>query len=377
MKKIAIIGAGISGLFFANLLNDNTDYDFTIFEKKSTIETKDGYGIQLSVNSIGLLNQIGFKNINQNEIYNPKKIIFINSKNKQKICDLDISKFNYEDSKYTTLKRSTLIKFLLKNIPREKIKLNSELINFTHEKKLILSFSNKFIENFDFLIVSDGVFSKTKSIILKKNIRPEYFKSVAVRGNLRNYPNEDISLYLGSNFHCVIYPINKNNEFNFISIIRKRLTNQQLLDENLCDDDTFLKSITQELYKKTSLDLDSKLENIKSFPIYISEKLEVSDNKNIFFIGDALFAMPPSFAQGASQSIESAKELFDQIVNNKDNFYERRMKRISSVNWRSKLNYFSFHLSNPIVVFFRNFILKVLVKNDKFLDSYLGRIYRD
>ena len=377
MNKIAIIGAGISGLFFANLLNDNTDCDFTIFEKKSTIEAKDGYGIQLSVNSIRLLNQIGFKNINQNEIYNPKKIIFINSKNKQKICDLDISKFNYEDSKYTTLKRSTLIKFLLKNIPKEKIKLNSELINFTHAKKLTLSFSNKFIENFDYLIVSDGVFSKTKSIILKKNIRPEYFKSVAIRGNLRNYPNEDISLYLGSNFHCVIYPINKNNEFNFISIIRKRLTNQQLLDENLCDDDNFLKSITQELYKKTSLDLDSKLENIKSFPIYISEKLEVSDNKNIFFIGDALFAIPPSFAQGASQSIGSAKELFDQIVNNKDNFYERRIKRISSVNWRSKLNYFSFHLSNPIVVFFRNFILKVLVKNNKFLDSYLGRIYRD
>ena len=94
MKKIAIIGAGISGLFFANLLNDNRDCDFTIFEKRSTIETNDGYGIQLSVNSIGLLNQIGFKNINQNEIYNPKKIIFINSKNKQKICDLDISKFN-------------------------------------------------------------------------------------------------------------------------------------------------------------------------------------------------------------------------------------------------------------------------------------------
>ena len=80
MNKIAIIGAGISGLFFANLLNDNTDCDFTIFEKKSTIEAKDGYGIQLSVNSIRLLNQIGFKNINQNEIYNPKKLFLLTQK---------------------------------------------------------------------------------------------------------------------------------------------------------------------------------------------------------------------------------------------------------------------------------------------------------
>ena len=73
MKKIAIIGAGISGLFFANLLKNNSDYEFTIFEKRTTLDIEDGYGIQLSVNSIKLLNQIGFKNINQNEIYNPKK----------------------------------------------------------------------------------------------------------------------------------------------------------------------------------------------------------------------------------------------------------------------------------------------------------------
>tara|TARA_B100001996_G_C18618361_1_gene576665 strand:+ start:1209 stop:1325 length:117 start_codon:yes stop_codon:yes gene_type:complete len=37
MKKIAIIGAGISGLFFANLLKDNLQYDFTIFEKKKKL----------------------------------------------------------------------------------------------------------------------------------------------------------------------------------------------------------------------------------------------------------------------------------------------------------------------------------------------------
>ena len=78
MKKIAIIGAGISGLFFANLLKNNSDYDFTIFEKNTSLNTGDSYGIQLSVNSIKLLNEIGFNNINENEIYNPKKIVFIN-----------------------------------------------------------------------------------------------------------------------------------------------------------------------------------------------------------------------------------------------------------------------------------------------------------
>ena len=34
MKKIAIIGGGISGLYFANLLNNEKDFEYKIFEKK-------------------------------------------------------------------------------------------------------------------------------------------------------------------------------------------------------------------------------------------------------------------------------------------------------------------------------------------------------
>ena len=60
MKKIAIIGGGISGLYFANLLEKYQKYEYKIFEKKSHFELDDGYGIQLSVNSIKLLNAIGF-----------------------------------------------------------------------------------------------------------------------------------------------------------------------------------------------------------------------------------------------------------------------------------------------------------------------------
>ena len=33
--------------------------------------------------------------------------------------------------------------------------------------------------------------------------------------------------------------------------------------------------------------------------------------KKVFYIGDAFYTFPPTFAQGASQSIESGSELFD------------------------------------------------------------------
>ncbi len=377
MKKIAIIGCGISGLYFANQLQSNKFYDYTIYEKKNELNLNDGYGIQLSVNSIKLLNEIGFKNILATEIFFPKMINFFDAKSCKKICDIDISKFNYENNRYTTLKRSVLINFLLNNIPQEKIKNNIELISIEKGEKLKLTLSNNSIEEFDYLVVSDGVFSKTNSIILGKNNDPQFFNSIALRGNIKNIDNNDISLYLGSNFHFVIYPVNQNNEYNFISIVRKKLSKDQILDQNLFSSSDFLKSLSKELYQKTSFDLKGKLENIRSFPVYVSNKFKTFKKKNIYFVGDALFAFPPSFAQGASQSIEAAKDLFEEINNNTNSYYEKRIKKIKEVNWRSKLNHFAFHLSNPFFIFIRNLILKILVKNNKFLDIYLGKIYKD
>ena len=72
MKKVAIIGAGISGLFIANLFKKNLNYQITVYEKNSSINLEEGYGIQLSVNSVKLLNQIGFDKFQNNKKYNPE-----------------------------------------------------------------------------------------------------------------------------------------------------------------------------------------------------------------------------------------------------------------------------------------------------------------
>ena len=77
MKKVAIIGAGISGLFFANLLRQDSNYEATIYEKNNSINLEKGYGIQLSTNSIKLLNKIGFQNLNLADQFNPKKIKYV------------------------------------------------------------------------------------------------------------------------------------------------------------------------------------------------------------------------------------------------------------------------------------------------------------
>ena len=135
MKKIAIIGAGISGLYIANLLRQNPNYEITVYEKK--------------------------------------------------ICDLDISAFNTNEAKYTTLQRFTLINFLKGLVPDNVINFNKKVTQINYETKNIkVIFENDTSIECDYLIISDGTFSKTKSLIANKKINPKYFNSIALRATV-------------------------------------------------------------------------------------------------------------------------------------------------------------------------------------------------
>ena len=383
MKKIAIIGAGISGLFIANLFKENPDYSLSIYEKNSSIDMEEGYGIQLSTNSIKILNKIGFDTLDQNEIFNPEKIDFYESIKEKKICDLNISEFNSENCKYTTLKRSKLVEFL-------KNRLDVNLIKYGHDiekiekntNQITLTFNQNNKINCDHLIISDGVFSKSKSLISNDQIKPVYNNSIAIRGNISssnisNINKNNISLFMGHDFHYVIYPLSNNDEaFNFIGILKYKLTANKLDNYNLFKEETFIQYIKDKLKGKISATILDNLTNIKYFPVFVS-KSYLKPVDNIFLVGDAFFAFSPSFAQGASQSIESGYELYNNIINNKENFYDSRISKVKMVNNRSKINQFAFHLSNPIIILFRNISLKILTKNKKFLENYLGKIYKN
>ena len=132
-KKIAIIGAGIGGLTLGNLLQQKSDFEFIIYEKRETLNLEEGFGIQLAVNSISVLNQIGFSSLSKSEIYNPARLDFYSNQNK--ICDLDLTQFNNETEKYTTIKRSTLIKFLKNKLFSNLIRFNKKVESVKQKKK--------------------------------------------------------------------------------------------------------------------------------------------------------------------------------------------------------------------------------------------------
>ena len=374
-KKIAIIGAGIAGLTFANLIKKNSDHEFMLYEKQESLSLDEGYGIQLSINSIKILNIIGFNKIDNTKIFHPTGVDFYNIQNK-KICDLDLTQFNQEKSKYTTLQRSTLIEFLKDDIYTQHLRFGKKIKEVSELKgKVLIKFDDNTNDLVDLVVGADGIFSNTKSFFEKKKNEPEFKKAIAIRTILKTkselkIDDKKISLLMGKNCHIVIYPLNKNKEFNLVCIVRDKKYDPDNI-KSLVD-----RVITQNSNLKKAFEGE-----LKSWPLYSTPQILPSTNSKVFYIGDAFNGFLPTLAQGAGQSIESAYELFNLIEEDKTDiqsaYFQERSKRAKIVRRRSNINFFSFHFSSSIMQVIRNFFMKFLVKRKRFISSYLGTVYKN
>ena len=372
-KKIAIIGSGIAGLTLANLLKNN--FEFILYDKGDVLDLDEGFGIQLSTNSVSILNKIGFDQLNKNERCHPSNLDFY-SINFKKICDLDLTTFNSTSEKYTTLKRSILVKFLKENLLSNSI-IFSKKIKYIEKigEKINIYFTDGSCDEADYLVVSDGVFSKTKSIIENKILRPINYGATAIRTQIKtkdisNFNSNNVSIIMGSKAHLVLYPINQRKELNLVCLIKKK----SKINEDI------ITTLENTIFRENKNLANLFKGDVKSWPIYKSSEPVKSTYTNVLYIGDAFYTFLPTMAQGASQAIEAAHEIFILIRDNHTDiqnvYFKNRAERTSLINKRSKFNYFSFHISNPVLKILRNKILKILVKNKNFINSYLGKVYK-
>ena len=81
-------------------------------------------------------------------------------------------------------------------------------------------------------------------------------------------------------------------------------------------ENNFINNLLNQISSKSNLNLAEQVEEITCFPIFVSKKVQIPESKNIFLTGDAFYSFPPSFAQGASQSIEAANQLFGNLKDN-------------------------------------------------------------
>ena len=335
-----------------------------VYEKNESLPLDEGYGVQLSTNSIKILNQIDFSKINSEKIYQPKGVDFYTIQNK-KVCDLDLAQFDLNDNKYTTLQRSTLIEFLKDDIYTQHIRFGKRIKEVSELKgKVLIKFDDNTNDLVDYVIGADGIFSNTRTFFEKRKNKPVFKNAIAIRAILKtksglNIDETKINLMMGKNCHLVIYPINKNKDLNLVCIVR----------HSKYDPDN-IKSILDKVVKQNQNLAKAFKEDLKSWPLYATPKILPSTNSKVFYIGDAFNGFLPTLAQGAGQSIESAYELFNLIKNEKGNmqnfYFQERSKRAKIVRRRSNFNFFIFHFSSKFMQTMRNFFYEIFNKKKRF-----------
>ena len=203
----------------------------------------------------------------------------------------------------------------------------------------------------------------------------KFKKAIAIRTILQTksdlkIDNEKISLMMGKNCHLVIYPFNKDKELNFVCIVRDKKYDpdniQSLINRVVAQNSNLKKAFESDL---------------KSWPLYFTPQILPSSNSKVFYIGDAFNGFLPTLAQGAGQSIESAYELFNLIKHDKadiqNTYFKERSRRAKIVKRRSNINFFAFHFSSSIMQTIRNVFMKFLIKRKRFVNSYLGTVYKN
>lgn len=353
MLKIAVIGAGVSGLSVASLLA-KAGHEVSVFEKNQRIKEV-GAGIQISPNGFCVLKEIGLsKKVIQTSICN-KSILICDYKNGQKLLQFNQSSVLGKEN-FRLLHRADLINLLYRSAESNKVRFN---FGCTADAK---SLSDKY----SVVIGADGVHSTTRSLFnpkLSKNRRSNYFAWRSIIPNKVNH-HSGVRLTIAPNKHIVSYPVRGSDQLNLVLI--QESENDEIFEWSRKEKPENIKNFFSEF----GGDLGEALKSVETVHKWGLSSQDIPNNwaiDNIFLIGDALHPMLPFLAQGANFALEDAFILAKLITFHDpskvaEKYIEIRKPRLLRLMKEIKNNAWRFHLEHSL---FRNCALSGLSILDK------------
>jgi len=347
---IAIIGAGISGLALACILK-KAKIPVVVFEKSKQVSDY-GAGISLSPNGMRVLKELDIFNEVVSVSANPNQATFFSGNKKINSFDVDV----------ITTSRQVLYKSLY-----EKYKfLNGEIL-FDHDLSnldcinLKVSFTNSKEYKIAHIAACDGI----KSLCRQTNeieSEPIYSGYSVWRAVLKKNQKE-IKTFLGPNHHIVTYPIS-NSKISFVAAIK---TSKQYKESWR----------TVGTFNELKEDLGISNSNFYSFinedtslfkwGVYIRPLIKNLKYNNLTLLGDAAHPIVPFLGQGGCLALEDAYIFGNLLIKHNSDFdkaqnvYESvRKKRIKTVMNLSLRQGYLNHISNPVIVFLRNLVMRYM-----------------
>ena len=172
---------------------------------------------------------------------------------------------------------------------------------------------------------------------------------------------KNIKTFLGPNHHIVTYPVS-SSKISFVAAIKTNKNYQESwrslgtysdLKKDLifANDDaySFINENTP-LYK---------------WGVYIRPIMKSITHNNLSLLGDAAHPIVPFIGQGGCLALEDAYifgslliEFDSNIKKTQDAYQSMRMNRIKKINNLSNQQGYLNHISNPLIIFLRNLVMK-------------------
>ena len=347
-NHIAIIGAGISGLALACILK-KAHIPVVVFEKSKEVSDY-GAGISLSPNGISVLKKLDILHDVISVSANPKKASFFSGNKKINTFDVDI----------VTTSRQVLYKSLYKkyNFLDGQILFDHQLVDVDIDK-CELNFLGGKSYKVKHIAACDGI----KSMCRKKldTQKEPIYSGYSVWRAIVEKKQKNTQTFLGPDHHIVTYPIS-DSKISFVAAIKTPKqykeswkfsgTYDELKNDLIFSNKDFYSFINKEtpLFK---------------WGVYIRPHIEKIKYKNLTLLGDAAHPIAPFIGQGGCMALEDAYIFgnllikYSSDISKTQNAYEAlRIKRIKTIANMSLRQGHLNHISNSIIVYLRNFVMR-------------------
>ncbi|MGE8434177.1 FAD-dependent monooxygenase [Chryseobacterium joostei] len=341
MNKIAVVGAGISGLSMANYLEKHK-IDYHIYERRKK-EDLAGHGFLIPQEGIEYLTQIIEPDLLFKHGSFLKKYIQYSHTGKI-LAEKDLNNV-------FAISRHSLINLLSRNISPEKITYEKTVIPCDLQKGSLKQPDGTYIKA-DIAIISDG----SRSRIRKNLFKDEKMRTVRENEVVNIIQDKEIADSIENDF------MKFHHDQGGLTFGILKLSHDTILWYSQFDNEKYkvnkhssdnLKKYMLEVFEDwhplvSSIIQKSSYKNVHLWCVYELEELNPFHTDNIVFIGDAAHPLIPFTSQGVTSALKDSHALTKYLVEENNiteafNKYEAERKpeiEIHIKNGRTLLNQF-------------------------------------
>jgi salicylate hydroxylase len=378
--RVLVIGGGIGGMAAAIAL-ERAGMDPRVFERAPAL-TEIGAGLGLTANAMKAMGYLGAAEFVRSTG------VPVDATEWRSIDDGSHLFTHHHDAQeerygeqYVCLHRADLLASLVREVPSERVRLNSRLVGFDETPDGVTAhFDDGHSEHGDLLVGADGLRSTVRTLLFGEQ-EARFTGVVAWRAliPMENMPpgfGPQIVTWFGRNRHCMTYPVRKD-----LAALNAFVPDAEIHQEEWGPSgdlahlrDSFAGA------EPSVLALIDGISEVLITPIYFRDPLPVWGTDRVVLLGDAAHPAPSSAGQGAAMALEDALMLAaclgrDELPVALRDYANRRRPRTSPMLVTARSNLKMFGEPDPVQIRARNGRLQGMHRMDPAGETTVGWLY--